>query len=145
MEHKSFRDVKDLDWVRDQILTFACGAHAFGLELDEYEQDAEWNAVFLVNFKGTDREERMYVRAVKGEQHIRFGVEVMFDEDKWRENMDEILDKASEFDVALCPISAGTGQKRLARLTTRAWVPNFSQRIFGLTFSNLMDCKEALG
>ncbi len=49
------------------------------------------------------------------------------------------------FDVALCPVDElqDTDELRL-RLLSRAWVPGFGQRIFGLTLSNLMDCKAAV-
>lgn len=145
MEDKKVRKVHGLETIREQIMTFACSAHAFGVELDEFDPDDAWDSVFIVHFQGTGREERFFCRVVKGEQHIRFWVEATLDEAAWRNQLDEILLEASKFDIAVSPIgSVEDEQKRLVRLSTRAWVPNFSQRIFGLTFSNLMNCKAAL-
>jgi hypothetical protein len=145
MENKKAREVQGLETIREQIMTFACGAHAFGVELDEYDPSTAWHAVFVVHFRDSNREERLFCRATKGDQHVRFWVEATLDEAAWRNHLDEILIEASKFDVAVSSIrSLKDEQKRLVRLSTRAWVPNFSQRIFGLTFSNLMDCKAAL-
>ena len=145
MEDKKVRKVHGLETIREQIMTFACSAHAFGVELDEFDPDTAWDAIFIVHFQGTDREERFFCRAVKGEQHIRFWVEATLDEAAWRDQSDQILKKVANYDVAVSSMrKLPEEQKRLVRLSTRAWVPNFSQRIFGLTFSNLMNCKAAL-
>ena len=58
--------------------------------------------------------------------------------------VDDILREASVYDVAIYPSHTPEGGKRCCRLSLRAWIPNFGQRIFGLTFSNLMDCKKAI-
>ena len=50
----------------------------------------------------------------------------------------------SEFDIAIHPQSNEEKDKIYCHLTTRAWLPNFNQRIFGLTFSNLLNCKQAV-
>ncbi len=140
------RDGNDtgLDWVREQIMTFACGAHAFGVERDDLQPDEAWEATFVVAFHGTDRKERLHCRAVAGEQHIRFWVDAPLIESDWKNRQDEILASASSFDVAVAPVRSPESQNGFAlRFSTRAWIPRFSQRIFGLTFSNLMNCKAA--
>ena len=52
---------------------------------------------------------------------------------------------ASRYDIAVyVSLKGEKGGVRRCRLSSRAWIPNFSQRIFGLTFSNLVGCKEAI-
>ena len=141
MENRIVRKSTSLEKVREQIMTFACGAHDFGVELDEFDPDISWHAVFLVHFRGSGRQERLLCRAEKGEHHVRFWVEATVDEETWQDRLDGMLNETSRFDVALKSVRIQGKGKRLVRLSTRAWMPNFSQRIFGLTFSNLMDCK----
>jgi hypothetical protein len=63
----------------------------------------------------------------------------------WKNEYEKILQEASAYDVAVCPIpTEGEESKRHCRLYLRAWIPNFSQRIFGLTLTNLLDCKKAV-
>jgi hypothetical protein len=145
MKDKTQENKQGLDGLREQIMTFACGAHAFGVELDEFDSAKQWNGIFVVNFRGSDREERLFCQAKEDEQHIRFWVEVAFDSDIWKDRLEDFLTIASKFDIAIGPrTSSNDGKVRLVRLSIRAWIPRFSQRIFGLTFSNLMECKAAL-
>ncbi len=145
MKDKTQENKQGLDWVREQIMTFACGAHAFGLELDEFDSAKQWNAIFVVNFRGSEREERLFCRVQEGQQHLRFWVEFTIDADIWKSRLEDFLTTASRFDVAIGPpTSSNDGKVLLVRLSIRAWIPRFSQRIFGLTFSNLMECKAAI-
>ncbi len=145
MKDKTRENKQGLDWVREQIMTFACGAHAFGVELDEFESAKQWNATFVVNFRGSDREERLFCQAHEGQQHVRFWVDVTFDGDIWKNRLEDFLTTASKFDIAIGPAAGLNDSKvQLVRLSIRAWIPRFSQRIFGLTFSNLMECKAAI-
>lgn len=145
MDNKKIRKVQGLDTIKEQIMTFACGAHDFGVELNEYDPDTSWHAVFLVSFRGSNRQERLFCRVEQGDHHVRFWVEATIGEEVWRDRLDEILNETSMYDVAVCSVrTSQDAGERLVRLSTRAWIPNFSQRIFGLTFSNLMECKASL-
>ena len=62
----------------------------------------------------------------------------------WERESHAILAVISEFDIAIHPQSNEEKDKIHCHLTTRAWIPNFNQRIFGLTFSNLLNCKQTV-
>ena len=145
MKHKSQDHGSDLASIRDKILHFACGAHDFELEADDFDEQRGWDASFGVEFKNNARRERLYTSAKLGEQHVRFWLELSCARDLWKTDNDQILRRAAEFDVAVCPLveDPPSSEQRL-QLIARAWVPNFSQRIFGLTLSNLMDCRAAI-
>lgn len=144
MKHAT-RKPSDLDWMREQILEFACGAHAFTLESDVRTQEGDWCAEFLVSFKKHTRQERLFCRAPAGGHHVRFWVVRELPPELWSAHQPTLLQTASDHDIGLTPISpqSDSATQRI-QLSTRAWIPRFSQRIFGLTFSNLMDCKEAI-
>ncbi len=131
--------------LREQILRFACGAHDFELERDDFEKDRDWSASFIVKWKSCPIQEQLFMKANAGEHHIRVWLEVELPRGVWKTDYEQILQKSATFDVALFPID---NEQQLDRqrllLGARAWVPNFSQRIFGLTLSNLMDCKSAI-
>ncbi len=105
----------------------------------------DWNGVFIVKFRDNSEEDRLYCEAPLGEHFFRFGLDLTIDKDMWEREYENIIREASGYDVAiyLSP-SKEEERKRCCRLYSRAWVPNFSQRIFGLTLSNLMDCKDAV-
>ncbi len=145
MKKKRTPDKSDLEAIRDQILDFACAKHDFKPEKDEFIRNGDWNAVFIVKFKDNPEEERLYCEAPLGEHFIRFGLDLEVGEDVWQREYENILREISGYDVAICPVpSEGIGGKRHCLLYSRAWIPNFGQRIFGLTLTNLMDCKEAV-
>ncbi len=144
MKKKRIPDKSDLELIRDQILDFACAKHDFKLEKDEFLQDGDWQGVFLVKFRDNPDVERLYCEAPLGEHFMRFGMDIEVDGGVWQKEYENIIRKATKFDTALYPIPAVEKVgKRHCRLYSRAWVPGFSQRIFGLTLSNLIDCKEA--
>ncbi|MBT3881260.1 MAG: hypothetical protein HON76_16515 [Candidatus Scalindua sp.] len=145
MKKKRVPDKSDLDTIRDQILDFACAKHDFKPEADEFLQNGDWNGIFIVKFRDNPEEERLYCEAPLGEHFIRFGLHLEVDGETWKTEYENILRKVSGHDVALCPIpDEGEESKKHCRLYLRAWTPNFSQRIFGLTLTNLMDCKETV-
>lgn len=145
MKKKRMPDNSDLDAIRVQILDFACAKHDFKPETDEFLQNGNWNGVFIVKFKDNPEEERLYCEAPLGEHFMRFGMEIEVDGEIWKNKYENILQAASGYDVAVYPVPAeGEGSKRHCRLYSRAWIPNFSQRIFGLTLTNLLDCKKAV-
>ena len=145
MKKKRVPDKSDLDAIRDQILDFACAKHDFKPETDEFLKNGDWRGVFIVTFKDSPEEERLYCEAPLGEHFMRFGMNIEVDGEIWKNGYEKILQKASGYDVAVCPLPAeGEESKRHCRLYSRAWIPNFSQRIFGLTLTNLMDCKKAV-
>ena len=144
MKKKRVPDKSDLDAIRDQILDFACAKHDFKPETDEFLQNGNWRGVFIVKFRDSSEEERLYCEAPLGEHFIRFGMNIEVNKDIWKNGYEKIIQKASDFDVAVCPIPAEGDSKRNCRLYLRAWIPNFSQRIFGLTLTNLLDCKKAV-
>lgn len=138
-------DKSDLDTIRDQILDFACAKHDFKPETDEFLQNGNWNGVFIVKFRDIPEEERLYCEAPLGEHFIRFGLSLEVDGETWKNEYEMILQEASDYDVALYPIpSEGDESKKQFRLYSKAWIPNFSQRIFGLTLTNLLDCKKTV-
>ena len=101
--------------------------------------------MFIVEFRDNPEEERLYCEAPLGEHFMRFGMDIEVDGEIWKNEYEKILQKASGYDVAVCPTPAeGEKSKRRCRLYLRAWIPNFSQRIFGLTLTNLLDCKRAV-
>ena len=145
MKKKRVPDKSDLDAIRDQILDFACAKHDFKPETDEFLQNGDWNGIFIVKFRDNPEEERLHCKAPLGEHFIRFGLNLDVDGETWKREYENILREASGYDVALYPIpSEGEESKRHYRLYSRAWIPNFSQRIFGLTLTNLLDCKKAV-
>ena len=62
----------------------------------------------------------------------------------WERESHAILTAISKFDIAIHPQLNEEKDKINCHLTTRAWIPNCNQRIFGLTFSNLLDCKKTV-
>ena len=154
MKKKRRPDKSDLEAIRDQILDFACTKHDFKLEKDDFLPEGDWNGVFIVKFKDSSEEDRLYCDAPLGENFFRFGLDLVFDEKVWEREYENISREVAGYDVALYLSSAGGSPRRLlsgeeegkrhCRLYSRAWIPNFSQRIFGLTLSNLMDCKAAV-
>ncbi len=145
MKKKRRPDKSDLEAIRDQILDFACTKHDFKLETDDFLPEGDWNGVFIVKFKDNSEEDRLYCEAPLGENFFRFGLDLTFDENIWGREYENIIREVSVYDVAIYLSPAkGEERKRRCRLYSRAWVPNFSQRIFGLTLSNLMDCKDAV-
>ncbi len=145
MKKKRRPDRSDLEAIRDQILDFACTKHDFKLEKDEFLPEGDWNGVFIVKFKDNPEEDWLHCEAPLGESFFRFGLDLVFDEEIWEREHENISREVAGYDVALYLNPAGAeGSKRHCRLYTRAWIPNFSQRIFGLTLSNLMDCKAAV-
>ena len=145
MKKKRVPDKSDLDAIRDQILDFACAKHDFKPETDEFLQNGDWRGVFIVKFRDSPEEERLCCEAPLGEHFIRFGMDLEVDGNVWKNEYENILRKASGYDMAVYPVHAeGGGSKRHCRLYSRAWIPNFSQRIFGLTLTNLLDCKKAV-
>ena len=145
MKKKRKPDKSDLEAIRDQILDFACTKHDFKLETDDFLPEGDWNGVFIVKFRDSSEEDRLYCEASLGENFFRFGLDLSFDEKIWEREYENIFREVSGYDVALY-LSPARGEegKRHCRLYSRAWIPNFSQRIFGLTLSNLMDCKDAV-
>lgn len=144
MKEKRRPDRLDLEAIRNQILDFACAKHDFKLDSEDFPFDGNWNGVFLVKFKDNSKEERLYCEAPLGEHFIRFGLDMEVIEQVWQQEHENIFREASGYDVAIYPSLAQKGGKRHCRLSIRAWIPNFGQRIFGLTLSNLMDCKRAI-
>lgn len=145
MKKKRVPGKSDLDTIRDQILDFACAKHDFKPETDEFLQNGDWNGIFIVKFRDNPEKEQLHCKVPLGEHFIRFGLNLEVDGETWKREYENILRESSGYDVALYPIPAeGEESKRHYRLYSRAWIPNFSQRIFGLTLTNLMDCKKAL-
>ena len=144
MKEKRRPDRTDLEAVRSQILDFACAKHDFKLESEDFPFDGNWNGVFLIKFKDNSEEERLYCETPLGEHFIRFGLDLEVDEKVWQREHENIFREASGYDVAIYPSLTKEGGQRHYRLSIRAWIPNFGQRIFGLTLSNLMDCKKAI-
>jgi len=145
MKKKRRPDKSDLEAIRDQILDFACTKHDFKLEKDDFLPEGDWNGVFIVKFSDSSEEDRLHCEAPLGENFFRFGLDLVFDEKIWEREYENIFREVSGYDVALYLSPAGGVEgKRHCRLYSRAWIPNFSQRIFGLTLSNLMDCKDAV-
>ena len=147
MKKKRRPDKSDLEAIRDQILDFACTKHDFKLETDDFLPEGDWNGVFIVKFRDNSKEDRLYCEAPLGEHFFRFGLDLVFDEKVWKREYENIFRKVSGYDVAIYP-SPGPDKREdgkwHCRLYSRAWIPNFSQRIFGLTLSNLMNCKDAV-
>ncbi|HHT9113817.1 MAG: hypothetical protein HZA47_05920 [Planctomycetes bacterium] len=144
MKEKRRPDRLDLEAIRNQILDFACTKHDFKLESEDFPFDGNWNSAFLVKFRDNSGEERLYCEAPLGEHFVRFGLDLEIDERAWLREHENIFREASGYDVAIYPSLTKEGGKRHCRLSVRAWIPNFGQRIFGLTLSNLMDCKKAI-
>ncbi len=145
MKKKRVPDKSDLDAIRDQILDFACAKHDFKPETDEFLQNSDWRGVFIVKFRDSSEEERLYCEAPLGEHFIRFRMDIEAEKEVWKNGHEKILQETSGYDVAVCPVPAeGGGSKMSCCLYLRAWIPNFSQRIFGLTLTNLLDCKKAV-
>ncbi len=145
MKKKRRPDKSDLEAIRDQILDFACAKNDFKLETDDFLPEGDWNGVFIVKFRDNSEEDRLYCEAPLGEHFLRFGLDLTFDENIWEREYENIIREVSGYDVAIyLSLAKGEERKRRCRLYSREWVPNFSQRIFGLTLSNLMDCKDAV-
>ncbi|MEK6558734.1 MAG: hypothetical protein AABZ43_01185 [Planctomycetota bacterium] len=144
MKEKRMPDRSDLESIRNQILDFACAKHNFKMASEDFPFDGNWNAVFLIKFRDNPEEDRLYCEAPLGEHFIRFGLDLEVGEQVWQRAYENIFRKASGYDVAIYPSLAKEGGKRHCRLSIRAWIPNFGQRIFGLTLSNLIDCKKAI-
>ncbi len=144
MKEKRRPDRTDLEAIRNQILDFACARHDFKLESESFPVDGNWNGVFLVRFRDNPAEDRLYCESPLGEHFIRFGLDLAVDEQVWLREYENISRKASGYDVAIYPSLTNKDGRRHCRLSIRAWTPNFGQRIFGLTLSNLIDCKTAI-
>ncbi len=145
MKRKRIPDKSDLEAIRDQILDFACAKHDFKPEKDEFLQNGNWRGVFIINFRDNPHEERLCCEAPLGEHFMRFGMDIEVDGEIWQREYENIFREVAKYDAAVYPIPVvGEGSKRHCRLYSRAWLPNFSQRIFGLTLSNLIDCKKAV-
>ncbi len=145
MKKKRIPDKIDLEAIRDQILDFACAKHDFKSEKDEFLQNGDWRGVFIVKFRDNPEEERLYCEAPLAEHFMRFGMDIEIDGEVWQREYENIIREAAKYDAAVYPfLEGGEGSKRHCRFYSRAWVPNFSQRIFGLTLSNLIDCKDAV-
>ncbi len=145
MKKRRKPDKEDVAAIRNQLLDFACTKHDFKLDKEEYLKEGDWHGVFLVKFRDNPQEDRLYCSAPLGEQFFTFGLDLDVDEEIWKSNAENILRIASTYDIAIYVTSQEEKESwRHCRLSTRVWIPNFNQRIFGLTFSNLMDCKEAL-
>ncbi|MGQ3683948.1 MAG: hypothetical protein ACUBOA_02855 [Candidatus Loosdrechtia sp.] len=144
MKEKRKPDRSDLDAIRNQILDFACVKHDFKLESEDFPFDGNWNGVFLITFRDNPEEDKLYCEAPLGEHFIRFGLDLEVGEQTWQRERDNIIRKASGYDVAVYPFLKEEEGKRHCRLSARAWIHNFGQRIFGLNLSNLMDCKKAI-
>ncbi|RLC01114.1 MAG: hypothetical protein DRH90_16915 [Deltaproteobacteria bacterium] len=145
MKKRSIPGKSDLEAIRNQILDFACVAHDFRAETDEFLHNGDWNGVFVVDFRNHSEEERLYCSAPSGEHFIRFWLVIDIDSKVWQKEHEKFLRVASRYDVAIDPVPVKKeGDKRLCRLYSRVWVPGFSQRVFGLTLSNLMECKSAM-
>lgn len=144
MKEKRKPDRSDLEAIRNQILDFACTKHDFKLESEDFPFDGNWNGVFLIKFRDNPEEDKLYCEAPLGGHFIRFGLDLEMDEQIWQREHEDIYREASGYDVAIYPSHTPEGGKRHCRLSLRVWVPNFGQRIFGLTLSNLMDCKKAI-
>ncbi len=135
----------NLEAIRNQILEFACVAHDFRAETDEFLHNGDWNGIFVVEFRDHPEEERLHCEAPSGEHFVRFWLNIEVDAEIWEKEHEHILQVASRYDVAVEPDPLEReGDKRRCRLRSRAWTPSFSQRIFGLTLSNLMECKSAV-
>ncbi len=145
MKKKRRPDKSDLEAIRDQILDFACAKHDFKLETDDFLPEGDWNGIFIVKFRDNPEEDRLYCEAPLGKRFLRFRLDLTFEEKIWEREYENIFREVSGYDVAIdLNPEKGEGRKRHCRLYSRAWIPNFSQRIFGLTLSNLMDCKDAV-
>lgn len=136
--------ISDINNIRELILEFACTVHDFTLEKDDILPNGDWNATFLITFKHNNEEDRLYCEAPFGEYFLRLGVDIVLEKKIWERESHAILAAISKFDIALNPRSHEEKDKVYCRLTTRAWIPNFNQRIFGLTFSNLLNCKQTV-
>lgn len=146
MKKKRKPDRSDLEAIRAQLLDFACAKHDFEPEVDTFLADGGWRGVFAIRFRDRPGEERLCCEAPLGEHHVRFTMTLEVDEDLWRSERETIVRFAAEHDVAL---RRGGGrvdaaEQGLCQLSTRAWIPGFSQRIFGLTLSNLLYCKRSI-
>ncbi len=145
MKKKRRPDKSDLEAIRDQILDFACAKHDFKLETDDFLPEGDWNGVFIVKFRDNPEEDRLYCEAPLGKHFLRFRLDLTFEDKIWEREYENIFREVSGYDVAIyLNPEKGEGRKRHCSLYSRAWIPNFSQRIFGLTLSNLMDCKDAV-
>ncbi len=145
MKKKRIPDKSDLEAIRGQILDFACAKHDFKPKTDEFLQNGDWRGVFIVKLIDNPEEELLYCEAPLGEHFIRFGMDIEVDGELWQREYENILRVATKYDAAVYPVPAvEKGCIRYCGLYSRAWIPNFSQRIFGLTLTNLMDCKGAV-
>ncbi len=145
MKKKRIPDKSDLESIRDQIMDFACAKHDFKPETDEFLQNGDWRGMFIVKFRDNPEEERLYCEAPLSEHFMRFRMDIEVDEEVWQRTYENIFREAAKYDAAVYPLpTRGKGSKRHCHLYSRAWAPNFSQRIFGLTLTNLMDCKVAI-
>jgi len=144
MKEKRMPDRSDLESIRNQILDFACAKHDFKMVSEDFPFDGNWNAVFLIKFRDNPEEDRLYCEAPLGEHFIRFGLDLEVGEQVWQREYENIFRKASGYDVAIYPSLSNEGGKLRCRLSIRGWISNFGQRIFGLTLSNLIDCKKAI-
>lgn len=144
MKEKRKPDRSDLEAIRNQILDFACAKHDFKLESEDFPFEGNWNGVFIIKFKDHPVEDKLYCEVPLGEHFIKFGLDLEVDKQVWQQESENIFRKASGYDVAIYPSLSEKDDKQLCRLSTRAWTPNFGQRIFGLTLSNLIECKKAI-
>lgn len=142
MKEKRRPDRTDLEAMRNQILDFACAKHNFTLKSEDFPFDGNWNGAFSIRFRDNPEEDTLYCEIPLGEHFIRFGLDLEVDEQIWKQEYENIFRKASGYDVAIYPSIAKEDGKRHCRLSARAWTPNFGQRIFGLTLSNLIECKK---
>ena len=145
MNKKRIPDKSDIDAIRAQIMDFACSKHDFKLETENFLPEGSWKGIFVVTFRNNSKKDRLYCEAPLGEQFLRFGLELTIDKKIWDSEYENILEKVSGYDVAISlRPTKGEESKRHCSLYSRAWIPNFNQRIFGLTLSNLIDCKAAV-
>ncbi len=145
MKKRRVPNKSDLEAIRNQIVEFACDKHDFVPRADEFIPSGDWHAMFIVKFRDHPEEEQLYCEAPLGEHYVRFALDLEITDDIWQSEYASICRRAAAFDAAVCPLpEAGESRPRYCRLQARAWTPGFSQRIFGLTLSNLIDCKAAI-
>lgn len=145
MKKKKRADREDVEAIRDQLLDFACAKHDFKLTEEKYLPGGDWKGTFMVKFRDNPVGDRLHCSIPFGEQFITFGLDLAVEDEIWKSTGENILRVTSRYDIAVyvSPEEEKDCMRR-CRLSARAWIPNFGQRIFGLTFSNLMGCKEAV-
>jgi hypothetical protein len=138
-------DKADVEAIREQILHFACDKHSFTLERDSLLPAGDWIAELTVTCRDHPEVDRLHCEAPVGEHYLRLALDLTVDATTWETASETILQTVAEHDIALHPSpEQGEAGAKHFRLYARAWTPGFSQRIFGLTFSNLVACKAAV-